>query len=107
MARRVALDLILNDVDQAASAGAGLDWPGGDGVFCGEGTFGGGSIAMQMQTRNGTWIAVNTAGTVTPISLTANGGQVFRAPAGKVRALVTTATAVFASVVGLPANIGG
>lgn len=103
MARRARLDLILNDVGASVSQA----WQGGCGVFTGEGTFGGGSIALQMQTPNGTWVPVNAEGTLTPISLIIASSANFKAPAGNLRAVPTTATAVFAYATGVPANEGG
>lgn len=106
MARRIAIDLMLNDVNQG-DANRWVDWPGGDGVFFGEGTFGGGTLKLEGQSRNGTAVGVTNYATTTPISLTANGMANFRFPAGKLRVTVATATAVFASVVGVPANVAG
>lgn len=106
MARRAKLDLIVNDV----GASVALDWQGGCGVFTAEATFGGGNVALQMLTANpagATWVPINAEGTLTPISLTANGSANFKAAAGKIRAVPTTATAVFAYAVGVPANEGG
>lgn len=103
MARRIRLDLILNDV----GASVAQDWPGGDGVFTAEATFGGGNIALQMQTPNGTWVPVINYATTTAISITATGMANFRAPACKMRAVVTTSTAVFAYATGVPANVAG
>lgn len=103
MARRARLDLIVNDV----GASVALDWQGGDGVFTAEATFGGGSVALQMLTANpagATWVPVNIFGTATPISLTAAGMVNFKAAAGKLRAVPTTATAVFAYAIGVPTN---
>lgn len=104
MARRIRLDLIVNDV----GASVAQDWPGGDGVFFVEAaTFGGGSVALQFQGPAGNWVPVINYATVTPISLTAVGMANFRAPAGKMRAVPTTATAVYASAVGVPTNSAG
>lgn len=103
MARRARLDLILND----AGASVAKDWQGGAGLFTAEGTFGGGSVALQIQTANSTWVAVNAEGTLTPISLTAAGSANFKAPAGPLRAVPTTATAVYAYATGIPTNDGG
>jgi hypothetical protein len=103
MARRARLDLILNDV----GASVAQQWQGGSGVFTAEGTFGGGSVALQMLTANGTWVPVNVEGTNTPISLTVAGMANFKAPATQLRAVPTTATAVFAYATGVPTNNGG
>ena len=105
MARRIRLDLLVNG---ATGASAAQDWPGGDGVFFVESaTFGGGNVQLQFQGPAGGWVPVINYATVTPISITAVNMANFRAPAGPIRAFVTTATAVFASVVGVPANVAG
>lgn len=107
MARRIAIDLMLNDVNQG-DANRWVDWPGGDGVFFAESSaWGGGSAKLEMQTRNGTAVGVINYATTTAISLGANGMANFRAPAGKLRVTVATATGVYASVVGVPANVAG
>lgn len=72
-------------------------WPGGIGMFSVEATWGGGTVALQFKTLQGTWIAVGTNTT-----LTANGAGGFILPAGTViRAAITTATAVYANAIGL------
>lgn len=98
MAGHKAIDLMLNDVNQG-DANRWVDWPGGDGVFFAEGTFGGGNIKLEGQTRNGTAVGISQYATTSPISLTANGMANFRFPQGKIRVTVTTATGVYASVV--------
>jgi hypothetical protein len=105
MARRIRLDLLNN---AGAGNGASFDWPGGDGVFFVESaTFGGGNVALQIQGPNLNWFPVVSCATTTPIEITSPGMANFRAPAGPMRAVSTTATAVFASAVGLPANTAG
>lgn len=104
MARRIRIDLLSNGSGTSGS----FDWPGGDGVFFVEAaTFGGGNVALQLQGPNGNWVPVINYATTTPISLTAVGMANFRAPAGPMRAVATTATAVYASAVGVPANAAG
>lgn len=98
MARRAQLTLATN----ASVTGNPVDWPGGNGAFFAEGTFGGGTVKLQVQSPNGTWMDVGTATT-----LTASGVGGFIAPAGPMRVNITTATAVFAYVVGIPTNNGG
>lgn len=98
MARRAKVILIANDVVPTGV----LQWEGGNGAFYAEGTFGGGSVRLQTQSPNGTWMDVG-AGT----TLTANGVGGFSLPAGSIRALVATATAVFAYAVGIPTNNAG
>ena len=98
MARRARIDLLSN----ASADSAEFDWPGGTGVMYCEATWGGGTVKLQTKSPNGTWMDVGSATT-----FTANGVGAFLLPAGPVKAAVTTATAVFASVVGVPANIAG
>lgn len=75
-----------------ASAGnhAAAAWPGGKGYFTGEATFGGGSIKLQFMSLNGTWIDYTSG------SLSAAGGIIFELPAGQIRAVSATASAVYA-----------
>lgn len=103
MARRQQLTLASN---AAPGAQTGVDWQGGRGMLFGEATWGGGSAALEMQTPNGTWVAIFDAAGVA-VSITANGGKVFEAPAGPLRVNITTATAVFAYAVGIPTNNAG
>lgn len=103
MARRVQLALASN----ASATGAGVDWPGGRGLLMVDATFGGGNVALEQLSPAGKWLPLNVEGTATPISLTANGTANFAAPAGQIRAAITTATAVNAYAVGIPANEGG
>lgn len=77
-----------------SNAGAGngdwKSWQGGKGTFTAEATFGGGSVKLQFKTLNGT--AVDVDG----LSLTAAGTKTFELPIGEIRAVATTATAVYA-----------
>lgn len=79
----------------ASVTDTGVVWPGGAGLFSAEGTFGAGSVSLQMRSGNGTWIAVGTATT-----LLANGVAGFILPKGvQIRAAIVTATAVYSYVV--------
>jgi hypothetical protein len=98
MARRIRLDLLNN----ASATGTAMEWPGGRGVFAAEATFGGGSVKLQWQLPNGTWADVGT-----DTSLTANGAGGFELPNCIIRAAVATATAVYATAVGIPGNVAG
>jgi len=104
MARRAQLTLALN---AGAGNGAGVDWPGGRGLLMVDATFGGGNVALQQQSPSGAWLPLNAEGSTTAISLTANGTVNFVAPAGQIRAVITTATAVNAYAVGIPTNNAG
>jgi len=78
-------------------------WPGGEGVFDAIATWGGGSVSLEYLGADGsTWVA---AGPYT--TLTANGGGVFTLGEGtKIRANVTTATAVYARARRAPSTRG-
>jgi hypothetical protein len=103
MARRRQLTLAEN---AGAGNGTAVDWPGGRGMLFGEGTWGGGNAALQMLSPNGTYVPIyDAAGTA--VTITVNGGKVFEAPAGMLRAVITTSTAVYAYAVGIPTNNGG
>lgn len=108
MARRIQQALFLNSVDQSPyGAGGGVDFPGGIGKFFCEATFGGGNVALQILSPNGTWIPLDNYALASVISITANGVATFIAPAGRIRAVITTATAVYAYLVGCPDNVAG
>ncbi|SAL59597.1 hypothetical protein AWB71_03301 [Caballeronia peredens] len=104
MARRAQLTLLSN---AGAGAGAGVDWPGGNGLFMVDATFGGGSVALEQLSPSGKWLPLVNLATTTAISLTANGVANFLAPAGQIRANATTATAVNAYAIGVPQNVAG
>jgi hypothetical protein len=86
------LDLLSN----ASATGSTMEWMGGKGIFIAEATWGGGTVKLQAQSPNGTWIDVPSA------SLTANGIVAFDLPRGQLRGNVTTATAVYAYAVAVP-----
>ena len=87
---RTRLTLALN----ASATQTGVVWAGGPGMFTCEATWGGGTVTLQVLSGNNTWIAVGTDTT-----LTANGAAGFMLPRGcQIRALIATATAVFAFV---------
>lgn len=77
-------------VENASATGSAKQWPGGKGVFMAEATFGGGTVKLQTQTPNGTWIDVDGA------SVTAAGMKVFDLGPCQIRANIATATAVYA-----------
>lgn len=108
MARTVAYDLVLNDVEQNSGKTNGINWPGGIGKLLVSATFGGGKVDLQTLGPDGTtWIPVDAYAQVSAVSLTANGTATFIAPRGKLRIAITTATAVYARIVACPDNAGG
>lgn len=65
-------------------------WGGGRGMFAVVATFGGGNVQLQyLGPDESTWLNVGAA-------ITANGLATFELPPGRIRAAVTTATAVYA-----------
>lgn len=106
MAGHKAVDLMINDVAQG-DANRWVDWPGGDGVFLCEGTFGGGNVKLEGMSRNGTAIGISQYATTTAIQLTANNMANFRYPQGKIRVTVTTATGVYASAIQVHSVMAG
>lgn len=80
-----------------SATSAAQNWPGGKGLFSVKATFGGGSVALQYLLPD-----LVTWATPTDGSLTADGGVVFELPPVPIRALVTTATAVYATAVRVP-----
>lgn len=84
--------------ENASATQPGQIWPGGMGMFNAEGTFGGGTVTLQVRSPSGTWMAVGADTT-----LTAAGAAGFVAPTGAMlRAAIATATAVYAYVSALP-----
>jgi hypothetical protein len=86
-----------NLLSNASATSGWVSWPGGMGDFRVEATFGGGNVTLQCEAPNGTAIAVGSSTT-----LTANGRGTFELAAGRIRAAVTTATGVYASVYRIP-----
>ena len=78
-------------VSNGSVTGSPQWWPGGAGEFTAEATWGGGTVKLQTQTQNGTWIDVGP-----DVILTANGGGGFYLPPSMIRASVATATVVYA-----------
>ena len=78
-------------LSNASATSSPTVWPGGRGVFIVTATFGGGSVTLQYLGPDGTTYVTGAT------ALTANGLVAFELPAGQIRALVTTATAVYAN----------
>lgn len=78
----------------ASATGDPILWPGGKGSFFAQATWGGGSVKLQYMGPNGT--DYEDVGSDT--SLTADGGGNFELPKCYIRAAITTATAVYATV---------
>lgn len=76
-------------------------WGGGEGEFRAFGTFGGGTLTLQMSDDNSTFWNVDKTGD-TYVTLTANGGGAFRAGPCYLRANLAGATgpSIAASVLG-------
>ena len=109
MARRIRQDLFVNSADQSPyGANQGVDYPGGIGKFMVSATFGGGNVALQMLGPDGTtWLPIDQYAQASACTLSANGIMTFIAPAGRMRAVITTATAVYAAIIGCPENVAG
>lgn len=75
---------LLSNVSSAGN-GAGFAWVGGAGAFCAEGTLGGSSLKMQMQTPQGTWTDIDAALTFTTLPSVYG----FMLPQGQIRAVLT------------------
>lgn len=85
---------IITLANGVSATGPSVSWSGGAGTFSAEATWGGGTVTLQVQSGNGTWIAVGSDTT-----MTANAIAGFILPKGAViRALIATATVVFAYV---------
>lgn len=81
----------LSLVENASATGTGKLFKGGPATFMAEATFGGGTVKLQVQSPNGTWLDV-AGGSVTAAGATA---VLWLAP-GLYRANIATATAVYA-----------
>lgn len=78
-------------LSNASATSSAVQWDGGRGVFCVDATWGGGNVQLQYLGPDGaTWLNVGSA-------FTADGLASFELPPGRIRAAVTTATAVYAS----------
>lgn len=88
---------------ESNTAVVSLEWRGGLGMFTGEASVFG-TIALQIQTPNGTWVGIPNYATTTPVSLSANSSAIFNAPVGQIRAVLTGTTAAFAYAIGIPSN---
>ncbi len=88
-------------LDNASATGSAASWTGGRGFFSGVGTFGGGTITLQILGPDGTTYVPVTSPEGTAIALTAAGGIWFVAPAGSLRAAVSggTPSALYANAV--------
>lgn len=86
------------DLATNAGAGTGTDKPikGGKYMIMAEATWGGGNVKLQMQAPNSSWFDVASS------TLSANGMLPLELPPGRIRAVVTTSTGVYASLVGIP-----
>lgn len=82
-------------LNNAGATGAVKEWPGGEGVFQAEGTFGGATVTLQFKSDQGTWMDVGTDTTKT-----ANGAGGFILHPCLVKATVSggTPSALYASV---------
>lgn len=87
-----SLELLSN----ASATSAPMIWPGGRGWFAVKATWGGGNVALHYMLPDGTTYVAAIA------ALTADGGAAFELPPCKVKAVVTTATGVYAQAARIP-----
>lgn len=89
---------IIPLLENASATSAEKDWLGGEGEFSVNATFGstGDEVKLQYRGPSGAWLDVGD-----DCSLTASGGGIFKLGPGKIRAHVTGATGVYATVKGL------
>lgn len=94
MAGSTRIDFFSN-----AAAGNSTDFAvqqAGSWMFYAEATFGGGTVKLQFQSPHGTWIDFPSG------SLSANGALILQLPQGRYRAVGTTASAIYSSMVTVP-----
>lgn len=104
MSLRRADDNAYTLATAASATGSAVAIRGGEYIFSAEFT-GTATVALQVQSPNGTWLTVNVF-SASPVSLSASGMQTaVDLPAGNVRAAVTTgsvgASSLYAYLVGL------
>lgn len=85
---------ILSNASAGTSSAVAVQVPGWYLLYA-EATWSGGNVQLQFQSPQGTWI--NKGNTIT-----ANGDQALQLSAGQYRVVVTTATAVFCSLLPIP-----
>ena len=85
-----------------SASGASVAIPGGEYLFSAEGTAGGSTISLQMQSPNGTWSDVSIYGGNAIKTLTLPFSQTgIDLPAGNVRMATTGGSALYAYLIGL------
>lgn len=94
MANSQRIDFVLN---AAPAASSDFYWPGGNGSLLVEGTIGGATVQLQLQSPNGSWLNVGAG-------VTAVGVTDFTVPDGRVRVTITggTPSAMFIYAVSNP-----
>jgi hypothetical protein len=102
MARRQKIDLMIGGTGNGSS----FDWPGGRGVFF-VSAASGGTVGLQMQAPDLTWIPVIHFATTIDIAIGAGKMANFEVPAGPLRAAAGAATGVTCAVVGVPLTGAG
>ena len=105
MARRIRLDLMTSGIPQTGN-GNSFDWPGGRGVFICE-ALSGGTVGLQVQGPNGTWIPVIHFATTTDIAIASGKMANFEIQAGPIRAVAGVNTGCVCSVTGVPLTAAG
>lgn len=93
MAGSIRVDFFSNS---AAGNSSAQFWRGGKVAFYAEATFGGGSVKLQFQSPQGTWIDVASS------TLSANGFAILELPPGQYRAVGATASAIYCSMIEIP-----
>lgn len=104
MSLRRADDNAYTLASNASATGAAVAIKGGEYEFFVEGTVGGSTISLQVQSLNGTWLPVNVFN-ASPVQTTSlpYSQTLIDLPAGNVRMAATggTPSALYASLVGL------
>lgn len=90
-------DSTITLASNASATSGSFTWGGGSGIFTAEATFGGGTVKLQFQTKNGTWLDVGTDTTLTAAGV----GAFSLPPSTQIRVNIATATAVYAYAIAL------
>lgn len=88
---------IIPILENASASSGWFDWPGGEGEFSVNGTFGtGDEVKLQYEGPSGAEIDVGD-----DCTLTGDGGGIFKLGPGRIKVYVNGATGVYATVKGL------
>lgn len=104
MASRRADDIAYTLLSNASATGSAVQIKGGEYMFTAEGTAGGSTISLQIQTPNGAWVDVQVfTGSIVKFTTLPANQTAIDLPAGNVRCACTggTPSGIYAYLIGL------